>query len=187
MKLLLKILMIILALSLPGCRWFTSAGTPFLSGMTPKIPDGTPAFQQGFKDGCSSILYARGTGVYRAIHDYHFDPKMIGNPEYRFGHSRGQSYCFQNIIGPNPMASSDRYLLPHGNAGLDTSPTDYETAWGGFFGGKGGAGKALGDNVFDDSGVEGIFGAWGANTPTGSAIGANPLWAGGSKGQLFGQ
>ncbi len=187
MKFLLKTLTIILALSLFSCKWFTSAGTPFFSGMMPKIPEGTPAFQQGFKDGCSSVLYARGNGAYRSIHDYRFDPKMIGNPEYRFGHSRGQSYCFQNIVGPNTIASFDRYILPHGNAGLDTAPADYESAWGGFFGGKGGAGKALGDTMFDDSGFDGIFGAWGANSPTGSALGANPLWAGDSKNQFFGQ
>lgn len=171
-----------------GCRWFSSAGTPYFSGLSYKIPEGTTAFKKGYKDGCSSILYARGSTLYRTLNDYSFDPKMIGNPEYRFGHSRGQSWCFQNLIGPNPIASFDRYILPHGGAAdkgvFDMRATNINSAWGGMLNNEGDSvwGGNLGGNVNST-----VFGVINYGTDGSTSAFSNPLWGGGSAGQLFGQ
>ncbi len=187
LKNLLQILLVLILFSLGGCRWFGNISKPFLGGLDFKVPDGTPAFQQGFKDGCSVILYARGNGLYRDRYGYRFDPKMIGNPEYRFGHSRGQSWCFQNLIGPNPIASFDTYLNPHraasGYGVFDMQSADIGSTWDGMFG----SGAASGISNVTGSSLNSIFGAWGGNSTDGSVFNSNPIWGGNSKGQLFGQ
>ncbi len=182
------IILCFLAFALSGCRWIEKAGLPYYRGFDFKVPEGTPTFQKGYKDGCSTILFARGNGLYRDRYEYRFDPKMIGNPEYRFGHSRGQSWCFQNLIGPNPLSSADRYLSPFKEDGygvFEMGASDIGAAWGGMFGGGGAAGGI--SNVTGAS-FDNIFSAW-AGTATGgnSVFGANPIWAGNSKGQFFGQ
>ena len=182
---LLRALLLVIFLHLGGCRWFTSAGIPYFRGLDFKVPEGTPTFQKGYKDGCSTILFARGNGMYRDRYEYRFDPKMIGNPEYRFGHSRGQSWCFQNLIGPNPLASADRYLSPYKGDGygvFEMAGSDIGGAWDGMFG----SGAANGMSNVTGASLNGIFGAWAGGGDT-SVLGANPIWAGNSKGQIFGQ
>jgi hypothetical protein len=185
MKNFFRILLILLSLQLCGCRYFKMMGLPYFRGLDFKVPEGTPTFQQGYKDGCSTILFARGNGMYRDRYEYRYDPKLIGNPEYRFGHSRGQSWCFQNIIGPNPLSSPDRFLMPYGNNTVfDMKAGDMGSNWSGFFGGSA---DTWGDSVSSGSGLNGMFGVWGGGGGQGSVFTANPLWAGGSSGQFFGQ
>lgn len=185
MKILANILLLVVLLQIGSCRWLSNAGLPYFRGLDFKVPDGTPTFQQGYKDGCSTILFARGNGIYRDRYSYRYDPKLIGNPEYRFGHSRGQSWCFQNIIGPNPLASSDRYLNPHGAASgygvFDMQGADIGSAWGGMF-----DGASSGISNVTGASLNGIFGAWGGNGAD-SVFNSNPIWGGNSKGQIFGQ
>jgi len=181
MKILIKILLIIFLLDLSGCKWFGAIGRPYLSFAGFKIPDGTPAFQQGFKDGCSTSLYSRGNVLYRNRYGYRYDPKMIGNPEYRFGHSRGYTWCFQQVVtgygGPN--SSFDKIIQPHGYD--DTfSAGNINSAWGGFF-----ATPAPNVINIENGGLDGVMTVFGSGAN--SAFGANPIWAGNSKGQLFGQ
>jgi hypothetical protein len=178
----LKFFLILLALQNTSCRWFTKAGKPYFFGSNFKVPEGTPVFQQGYKDGCSTILFARGNGFYRSRNDYHYDVNLSGNPEYRFGHSRGQSWCFQNIIGPNPIASFDRYLMPFGNGNttFDMTAGNINDTYGGMFDGLQAPGNP------NAGGFDSIFGVW-SGGETGGVFSANPLWAGGSKGQIFGQ
>jgi hypothetical protein len=185
----LRFLSIFFLCFLGGCKWFSSAGTPYFKWTNFKVPNGTPAFQQGYKDGCSTVLYARGNVYYRTKYDYRYDPKMIGNPEYRFGHSRGYTWCFQQIIQgvSGAMTSFDRAINPYGydttfNAG------NTEAAWDGFFGSGNsplGASTNSGfDGIFDvmQKGVAGGVGGGGK-----SLFGTDPLWMGGSSGQFFGQ
>ena len=176
-----KIILTILLLQLCGCEWFKHIGSPFYAWTNIKVPDGTPAFQKGFKDGCSTSTYGRSNVFYKNKYGYKYDPAMIGNSEYRFGHSRGYTWCFQQSLAGDtgPNASWDRYIL---QAGYDStfSSGDIGGAWSGFFGGSGGS---LGGAVGGD--VGGFVGAL-TNSGTG-ATGSNPLWAGGSSGQIFGQ
>ena len=155
------------------------------SGLKVKVPDGSPAFKLGYEHGCSNVLYTRGNVLYRNTRKYQYDPKMIGNAEYRLGVSRGYTACFQTIANPaNSTASFDRYLNPSGAMGygvFDMSAGNINNAWGGFFGT---AAPSL-INI-PDGGLDGNFNLL-SGGGGGSVFGANPLWAGGSSGQFFGQ
>lgn len=184
-KFLSKIFLIILLLQPTSCRWIDGAGTPYFTFSNFKIPDGTPAFRTGYTDGCSSALYARGNVWYKTRYKYRYDPKMMGNPEYRFGHSRGYTWCFQQAVSPalGPNSSWDRAIQPYGyDKTFSVEPDAINKAWGGFFGGLGGQidlernPGGLNSIVSDLTGGDG-----------GGAFSAHPLWAGGSKGQIFGQ
>lgn len=167
-------LILLTVLSLSSCRWFTDGGTPYTFMSKFKVPQGTPAFQQGYRDGCSFLFYARGNGYYRFMHKYKYDPKMNGNPEYRLGYKRGISFCF-NFIVPG-VKSIDKYIIPYDNAIL---AKDYNDT--GFF--------EKGVDAFipqSEGGLDAVFGIWSGRGKS-SVFGADPLWAGGSKGQFFGQ
>lgn len=181
-----KIFLLFLLLQLPACKWFTGAGTPYYGGFSFKVPQGTPAFRKGYGDGCATILSARGNSLQRQRYGgYSYDAKMINNTEYRFGYSRGWSWCFQTTIGPHNSASFDRFLNPYGNQGtaFEMGASNIGNAWGGMFGGT--EGKAMGETI-GGSGLDAVMGSVGAGGGSG-AFGGNPLWAGGSSGQFFGQ
>lgn len=177
-----KIVIIILLLSINCCRWKDVIGTPFIGFTKMKIPRGTPAFQKGFKDGCVGGQYTRGNQFYRTTSGFRFDPKMIGNSEYLFGHKRGYSVCFVKFAGSagGPNTSFDRYLNP-GGYDETFNAQDVNKAWGGMFDGVDSSIK--GSNM----GINGIFGVWSGGSKENSVFGANPLWSSGSKGQIFGQ
>ena len=150
-----------------------------------KVPDGTPAFQKGFRDGCSTSSYSRGNVFYRWRYGHKYDTKMIDNAEYRFGYQRGYTWCFQNVLSgvSGPQASWDRFLSPYGYDST-MSAGNMNSTWDGFFGGS--VESPLGDQ---GSGFDGIFDVLqkGGSGSGGTAFGGNPLWAGGSSGQFFGQ
>ncbi|OFW80257.1 MAG: hypothetical protein A2887_04200 [Alphaproteobacteria bacterium RIFCSPLOWO2_01_FULL_40_26] len=186
-------LLLLLTLQLSSCRWFTGAGTTFFAWTNIKVPDGTPTFQQGFKDGCSTVLYARGNVYYRTRYSYRYDPKMIGNPEYRFGHSRGYTWCFQHMLQgqTGSQSSADKWLSQYGKQPMfDMAPADLGKAWGGMFDGL----KAPGNPVASanpqgtDSGLDilqkGISG--GEAGAGGTVFGGHPLWAGESSIKFMG-
>ena len=178
-----KIFLVLSLLTLFSCRIWTIPGKLFdLPGMNIQIPDGTPAFQSGYKDGCSSVLYARGNVYLRSKYDYSFDTKMIGNSEYKSGYSRGWAWCFNAVVGADPgggtaMGSgvAGRYIYPHGEGPFDTNPYDVQHAWGGFFG------STAPKIVETGSGLDGSFSVWSKSSGGGgsSAFGANPLWSSG--------
>ncbi len=183
MKILIRVLLLFLLIQVFGCKWITNSGTPYFEWTNFKIPQGTPAFQAGYKDGCSTVLYARGNVYYRTRYSYRYDPKMIGNSEYRFGHSRGYTWCFQQVVAgtSGPVGSFDKYLNPGGydptfNAG------NINDAWGGMFGG----GLDAPIKANPANGFDAMFDVWSGGSG-GGVFSANPLWAGGSKGQFFGQ
>jgi hypothetical protein len=187
MKILIRVLLLFFLVQIDGCKWFTNAGTPYFKWTSFKIPQGTPAFQAGYKDGCSTVLYARGNVYYRTRYSYRYDPKMIGNPEYRFGHSRGYAWCFQQVVAgtSGPVGSFDKYLNP---GGYDStfSAGNINDAWGGMFSGTNQAGLDAPIKPNPANGFDAMFDVWSGGA-SGSVFGANPLWAGGSKGQFFGQ
>jgi hypothetical protein len=171
--------LILLISGLGSCKWFTSAGSPTFAWTNIKVPEGTPVFKQGFKDGCSSSTYARGNSIYRMRYGFKFDPKLISNSEYRFGHQRGYTFCFLYMLqGDSGRGSFDLYLFPQGNSDTWTAK-DINSAWGGFFDGLSAPIQPGG------GGIDGIFSDLTAGGQ--GALSGNPLWAGGSHGQFFGQ
>ena len=193
---LLKILSIILlAQSLFSCRWPGAIGTTYFAGTGFKIPDGTPTFQKGFSDGCSTVLYARGNDWYHTRYKYQYDTTLIGNTEYRFGHQRGYAFCLQNITSPTSgsFGGPDKFLFPHPHV-FDYSPGNINSQ--GLFGDSGNSPFAMGTGLFGGpaGGIDGSFnvmqkgtgGPLGAGGEGGSLFTTNPLWAGGSSGQFFG-
>ncbi len=172
----MKILLIIFTIFiLSSCKLFTEATTPYTFMSSFKVPDGSPSFKQGYRDGCSFLFYARGNGYYRALHKYKYNPKLNGNPEYRFGYKRGASYCFNYIV--SGVKSFDRFLFPDDNSIIAGSINDTEAFGNGLDAPIPQAGGG---------GIDGIFGMWAGSGKT-SAFGSDPLWSGGSKGQFFGQ
>ncbi len=184
------LLVVFLFFSFTSCRWIAGASTPYYSWTNFKIPEGTPVFQAGFKDGCSSILYARGNDFYRSRYSYRYDPTMIGNTEYRFGFQRGSSWCFQTIITPQHGPRNGgitRFLFAHGadSWGFDASPGSINST--GLFGGS------VESPISGSSSINPLFDVFQKGTNAGgvggvgyTAFGANPMWSGGSSGQFLG-
>lgn len=181
MRKLAKIFSILLlALSLNSCLWFTRDATDnFLRNFNVPNPPGTPNFKKGFKDGCSQILYSRGNFFYRMMFSYHYDTSLNYNKDYRFGYKRGYNACFLTIIA-SKMPSFDKLLFPMGGGNdIGTgfySQMDYNDTTSGMFGG------ILNSSFGGD--MNGVVENLGSG---GGVLEANPLWAGGSKGQIFGQ
>ncbi len=157
-----------------------------------KIPDGTPAFQKGFRDGCETVNYARGNVFYRSRYGYRYDPKMISNSEYRFGHSRGYSWCFYHVLSPStgPQASVLGFVTPT----YDTTfnKMHINATWGDMFSGSG-SGVMGGSTSSIGGGLDGIWGALpkgvdgSGNAGVGQGALGHPFWASGSTEQIFGQ
>jgi hypothetical protein len=99
-----------------SCQYFKSASTPYFMFTNFKVPDGSPNFQEGYRDGCSTVLYARGTVFYRNRYGFKFNPNKINDPEYNFGHQRGYSWCFQHGVQGNtgPKTPITRAIDPYG-------------------------------------------------------------------------
>jgi hypothetical protein len=177
-----KLFLSIIFLILVNCQMFTKGGAATYGMMKFKIPEGTPTFRQGYKDGCETALYARGNVLYRSIYKYKFDPKLTGNSEYRLGHSRGYGFCFPTAASAEfgPQSSFDRFINPYGyDSGF--SAGNINDTWGGGMDGTMGSSLTGG-------GFGGIFDVLqkGGSGSGESALGGNPLWSGGSKGQFLG-
>jgi hypothetical protein len=186
-----KVILLISLMFLGSCSWFIDVATPVVMGGSPKVPEGTPVFKRGWQDGCSTVTYARGNFLYKFLYKHRYDTKMIGNPEYRFGYSRGYSVCFHVILGGGsaPQSSFDRYILPYGNNSvidMSIKPNALNNAWHGFFGDASGIWK--GDLTNSNVTLESVMDVWQKSENGGGTVfGGHPLWAGGSKGQIFGQ
>ena len=182
MKNFTKLIVISLILFATSCRWFGhDATTQFLRNFKIPTPPGSPIFQRGFKEGCAGILYSRGNFFYRFMFKYEYDVSMNYNKDYRFGYKRGYNVCFLRIISTK-TTSADRLLFPNAS-GNDTgnrfySVTDYNST-SGMFGG-------LESPIGPGGDVNGIFEMW-STGDNGSLLGSNPIWAGNSRGQFFGQ
>ncbi len=181
-----KILLIFFMIITSSCRLFKVPGTEIAFPFTNfKVPEGSPAFQSGYKDGCSGVLYARGNIFYRSKYDYRYDPEMIGNTEYKSGYSRGWGWCFAQVVGVSPTGrpttAPDRMLSPYGKQPtFDTSPNSVNNAWGGFFGT--GLSAPI-DSTSTSGGLDGSFsimqnGISGGSAGSGQTAFGNPFWAG---------
>jgi len=169
------------------------SNAPYFSMTNFKVPPGSPIFQKGYSDGCVTALYSRGNYFYRAKYNGpKYDSALIDNSKYRFGHSRGYSYCFAAIISPTSgrRGSFDKTLFPYKQAngsadyGLDSNAASWNNVWGtGAFNDN--ANSPLGGSV-TGNGFNGIFQVLQGNSNEGVFSG-DPLYSGGSKGQFFGQ
>lgn len=188
-----KIFLLLILILPSGCRWFTDAALPYMAWTKLPIPPGTPAFQLGYKHGCEQIVYSRGNMFYRSRYNYHYDPKMNGSPEYRFGYARGKSFCFNYVISPasGPHAAPDRFLFPYKEANGFISGGIVADSWENTTGPANanmfsGVGAPI--QVNPGNGLDALFTMWTSAERGGkSALGADPFWAGGSSGQFFGQ
>ena len=105
-------LIFVATLVISGCQWFRGADTTFFSGTNIKIPEGTPTFKKGFRDGCESVLSSRGNTFYRARYKgFKYDPRLIDDSEYKFAVSRGYGFCFNYIIRFINDSGSDEYIV----------------------------------------------------------------------------
>ncbi|MFM2200566.1 MAG: hypothetical protein RL769_621 [Pseudomonadota bacterium] len=177
-----KLILVIFLFTLTSCRMVGDSGMAMYAGVKFKIPPGTPAFRKGYEDGCKTAIYTRGNILYRTFYKYQFDPKMIGNPEYRLGHSRAYGYCFPTVGSAvtGPQSSFDRFINPYGYDST-FSAGNINNTWGGAFSGT------MGDSI-TGNGFNGIFDVLqkGGSGTGETALGGNPLWAGGSRGQFLG-
>ena len=181
MRNFVKILLLFSLLGLSSCAWFGKSATKsFLRNSNVPMPPGSPLFQRGFEVGCAQILYSRGNFFYRTLFGYHYDTALNYNKDYRFGYKRGYNACFITVIATK-IPSFDRALFPSIGAGGNDigtgfySQTNYDDT-SGMFGG------ILNSSVGGD--VNGVVENAGSG---GGVFSANPLWAGNSKGQFFGQ
>ncbi len=113
-----KIIIIFTLLIISSCKLFSGAGLSELAFTNIKIPAGTPNFQKGYKDGCSSVLYTRGNEFYRTRYKYMFDANLIDDDEYIFGRKRGYNFCFGYITGAAGHMGKgwDGYMYAQGTA-----------------------------------------------------------------------
>tara|TARA_Y100000389_G_scaffold169836_1_gene176411 strand:+ start:40717 stop:41319 length:603 start_codon:yes stop_codon:yes gene_type:complete len=112
-----KIIILLILSVLAGCQWLKAADTTFLSGTNIKIPEGTPTFKKGFRDGCETVLNSRGNSFYRTRYSqgFRYDPKLIEDSEYKFAVSRGYGFCFNYVIRFLNEAGSDSYIVSPSN------------------------------------------------------------------------
>jgi hypothetical protein len=116
MNMVKSFLILLLLVSVSSCKWFSSSSLPNLAFTNIKVPAGTPNFKKGFKDGCSTVLYSRGFGLYRARYSYSFHPELIDDPEYYFGRKRGYNFCFGYVAGSSGHFAKgwDGYIYAQG-------------------------------------------------------------------------
>lgn len=183
MKIFTKTLLIIIVLSLTSCRWFGEGATKqFLRNFKIPTPPGSPNFKKGFLNGCGQTLYSRGNFFYRMMYKYEYDTSLNYNKDYRFGYKRGYNVCFLRIIATK-MGSADRLLFPNADGNdIGTgfySVTNYNDNTSGMFIG-------VDSPVGPGGDINGVFEMW-SEGDNGGVFQANPIWAGNSKGQFFGQ
>jgi hypothetical protein len=169
-----------LLISLESCRWISGAGMPKYAFTMPPIPDGTPAFKKGWEDGCRNAMYARGNVLYRNLNKFKLDPNLIDNSEYMFGLRRSYGFCAFNISIDGPVGSSDNYIFGAYDDWFSAQNYNYT----GFFTCPPATPFAPHDSM--PGGLDAMMGVW-SKKDGGTALSGNPLWAGGSKGQIFGQ
>ena len=174
-----KILLLAIILSLTGCKFFTGAKGYFFMGTNYQVPNGTPAFQQGYRDGCENGIYTRANVLYKTrYHGYQYTPSLIDNPEYKFGYGRGYGYCFTMSTSGVHSGGFDAFIYGRGQPfdmqrNSYDGTVNYETgSWNNPFNiGSGGT-----DNV------------WGAvQSPKGfSTFSSHPLYGTPNSTQIFG-
>ncbi len=174
-----KIFLLISLLSFSSCKFFTGADSYFFMGTNYQVPDGTPAFQQGWKDGCENGIYTRANTFYRTkYHKFNYQPSLIDNPEYKFAYGRGYGYCFSMNTSGAHSGGYDAFIYGRGTPfdmgqGNIDGTVNYETGtWN----------NPLNTN---SGGIDGVWGA--AQSPKGfSLFSSHPLYGTPNSNQIFG-
>ena len=174
------IIILTFLLSISSCKWLTEADTSELAFTNIKIPAGTPKFQLGYKDGCSSVLYTRGNGLYRSRYAYEFHPELIDDEEYFFGRKRGYSFCFNYITGPAGHFAKgwDGYIYAQGTPFDMGAGTIDDTVIGRASGTYGGKANSVWDTFGDmKGGLDGSIGVLTRNRAnTGGVLGGSMFY-----------
>ena len=174
-----KTFLLLVILSFSGCKFFTGADSYFFMGMNYKIPDGTPIFKQGYRDGCENGIYTRANVLYRGkYHGFKYTPSLIDNPEYKFGYGRGYGYCFTMNTSGAHAGSFDQFIYGRGTpfemgrGNIDGTVNYEQGTW---------------SNPFNVN-AGGIDGVWGAvQSPKNfTAFGSHPLYGTPNTNQVFG-
>ncbi len=158
---------------------FSGATRYPLANMNYTVPDGTPIFQQGFRDGCENGLYSRGNSLYRSKYSsYQYTPSLIDNPEYKFGYGRGYGWCFILNTTGGHSGGADAFIYGKGTPfdmgrGNIDGTLNYETgSWKNPLNVQGG-------------GLDGVLQS--TQSPKGfTAFGSHPLYGTPSSNQVFG-
>lgn len=199
-KILLKILILPLSIIyITSCKgvYRFAQNTPFsptlaMAGI--KVPEGTPKFQQGWKDGCSTGYHARGNGFYRSFHKIKQNSKLFMDPEYEFGHQRGYGFCYTKALSHlNSGTGWDDYLFARSKAWEakswnstppfwedwnSISPFNNPSSNGGPLGSASGKSSGMALRAIAPGEGKGVLGSF-------DGSGTHPLWAGGMDGHFF--
>jgi len=174
-----KIFYLLIILTLSSCKFFTGAKRYHLANTNYTVPDGTPTFQQGFRDGCENGIHSRGNSLYRTKYSsYQYHPDLIDNPEYQFGYGRGYGWCFTLNTAGGHGGGFDSFIYGKGvpfdmNKGSIDSTVNYET------------GSWKNPLNVQTGGLDGVLQS--VQSPKGwSAFSSHPLYGTPSSNQVFG-
>jgi hypothetical protein len=176
---MIKIFSIILILTLSGCKLFSGSSRYVFANMNYAIPDGTPTFKQGWKDGCENGIFSRGNTLYRTKYSgFKYTTELIDNPEYKFAYGRAYGYCFTMNTAGAHTGGFDSFIYARGTPfdmgrGNIDDTVNYET------------GSWKNPLNVKHKGVNGNFDA--IQSPKGfSVFGSHPLYGTPNDNQIFG-
>jgi hypothetical protein len=175
----LKIFLLIAILFLSNCKLFTGSRRYLVANTNYSIPDGTPVFQQGWRDGCENGLYSRGNTFYRTKYNgFQYSPDLMDNPEYKFGYGKAYSYCFTLNTAGEHSGGFDAFIYAKG-APFDMERTSIDRTVNYEVGSWSNAANVK------HKGVDGNFDA--IQSPKGfSVFGSHPLYGTTNEKQIFG-
>lgn len=85
------IVMMGLIMATAGCGYKYQPQTLTLTGGIPQ--NGSPQFNQGWRDGCDSGMAAFGNYTYKLIYTFRKDMTLINNPEYNTAWNSAYNTC----------------------------------------------------------------------------------------------
>lgn len=102
-----NVVVIFLILLLTACGFKYEPATLRQGGGIPQ--NGSPAFNQGWRDGCDSGMAAFGNYTYKLIYGFKKDTKQLNNPEYVSAWNSAYNTC---------RWYTNTWLVPPGGGGL---------------------------------------------------------------------
>ena len=87
----------VVLMTVSGCTVYDKITRPVPWGME-TMPEGTPMFQAGWKDGCETGMSAYGNDRYKVVYEFKQDPQLILNDEYYSSWKEAYTYCRWYLI-----------------------------------------------------------------------------------------